>query len=67
MSIHQAKFVCASDPACSSPVFLKKITVENPEKNLLGVQWHPEEMYIRYPRFANLFRWLVEKAAACKK
>ena len=41
--------------------------VENPEKKLLGVQWHPEEMYIRYPRFANLFRWLVEKAAAGKK
>ena len=30
MSIHQAKFICASDPACSSPVFLKKIEVENP-------------------------------------
>ena len=41
--------------------------VENPEKQLLAVQWHPEEMYIRYPRFANLFRWLVEKAAAGKK
>ena len=41
--------------------------MENPEKNLYAVQWHPEEMYIRYPRFANLFRHLVETAAALKK
>ena len=41
--------------------------IENPEKNLFAVQWHPEEMYIRYPRFANLFRHLVETAAALKK
>lgn len=40
--------------------------IENPEKNLWAVQWHPEEMYIRYPRFANLFRHLVETAAARK-
>ena len=41
--------------------------MENPEKNLYAVQWHPEEMYIRYPRFANLFRHLVETAAELKK
>ena len=41
--------------------------MEHPEKNLYAVQWHPEEMYIRYPRFANLFRHLVETAAAQKK
>ena len=40
--------------------------IEAPEQQMLGVQWHPEEMYIRYPRFANLFRYLVEKAAAKK-
>ena len=31
MSIHHAKFVCASDIACSSPVFLKRIHVEDPD------------------------------------
>ena len=36
--------------------------IENREKNLYAVQWHPEEMYVRYPRFANLFRYLVEQA-----
>jgi len=41
--------------------------MENPEKNFYAVQWHPEEMYIRYPRFANLFRHLVETAAKLKK
>jgi len=41
--------------------------MENREKNLYAVQWHPEEMYIRYPRFANLFRYLVETAVALKK
>ena len=41
--------------------------MEDREKNLYAVQWHPEEMYIRYPRFANLFRYLVETAAALKK
>ena len=41
--------------------------IEKREKNIFAVQWHPEEMYRRYPRFANLFRHLVETAAELKK
>ncbi len=37
MSIHQAKFVCASDPSCSSPVFLKKIDVEDPRESEIEI------------------------------
>ena len=37
MSIHQAKFVCASDPTCSSPVFVKKIVVENPAESEIEI------------------------------
>ena len=37
MSIHQAKFVCASDSSCSSPVFLKKIEVKNPEQSEIEI------------------------------
>lgn len=37
--------------------------IENGDGSILGVQWHPECMEERYPRFRGLFRWLVEKAA----
>ena len=37
MSIHQAKFVCASDPASASPVFVKKICVENPKESEIEI------------------------------
>jgi alpha-L-rhamnosidase len=37
MSIHQAKFICASDPASASPVFVKKICVENPEESEIEI------------------------------
>ena len=37
MSIHQATFVCASDPTSASPVFSKKIYVENPEGSAIEI------------------------------
>ena len=37
MSIHQAKFVCASDPSCSSPVFVKKIIAEDPKQSEIAI------------------------------
>ena len=37
MSIHQAKFVCASDATCSSPVFTKKINVEDPARSEIEI------------------------------
>lgn len=37
--------------------------IENRERGILGIQWHPECMEERYPRFRGLFSWLVERAA----
>ena len=37
MSIHQAKFICASDPACSSPVFTKKIVADDPSESEIEI------------------------------
>lgn len=34
--------------------------IENPEQNIWGVQWHPEELVDDYPDFQKLFRHLVE-------
>lgn len=36
--------------------------IENREGTILGVQWHPECMVERYPRFRGLFSWLVAQA-----
>lgn len=36
--------------------------IESGDGNILGVQWHPECMEERYPRFRGLFSWLVERA-----
>lgn len=38
--------------------------IENGDGTIIGVQWHPECMQERYPRFLNLFTALVERAAA---
>ena len=37
MSIHQAAFVCASDPSSASPVFSKKIYAENPDSGEIEI------------------------------
>ena len=37
MRIHQAKFVCASDSACASPIFMKKINVDSPEQSEIEI------------------------------
>ncbi len=37
--------------------------VEDPERNIYAVQWHPEELVTRYPRFRPLFAHLVKLAA----
>lgn len=36
--------------------------VEAPGRNLYAVQWHPEDLVERHPRFRPLFRHLVEQA-----
>lgn len=36
--------------------------VEDPERNLYAVQWHPEDLVESHPRFRSLFRHLVERA-----
>ena len=36
--------------------------VEDPERNLYAVQWHPEDLVESHPRFRPLFRHLVEQA-----
>lgn len=36
--------------------------VEDPERNLYAVQWHPEDLVESHPRFRLLFRHLVERA-----
>lgn len=37
--------------------------IEDPERNIWGVQWHPEELVDEYPDFQKLFRHLVELSA----
>jgi alpha-L-rhamnosidase len=37
MSIHQAEFVCASEFSCASPVFVKRITVVDPERSEIEI------------------------------
>lgn len=37
-------------------------TIEDPERRIYAVQWHPEEMVAAYPQFRPLFRCLVEMA-----
>lgn len=37
--------------------------IEDPARNLYAVQWHPEELIVRHPRFLPLFRRLVELAS----
>ena len=37
--------------------------IECDEKNILAVQWHPEELYIRFPEFSNIFRSFIEKSS----
>ncbi len=34
--------------------------IEIPEEHILGVQWHPEEMYEMHPEHLSLFRQLVD-------
>ena len=31
-------------------------------KNIIGVQWHPEDLIRSYPSFLALFTWLIEKS-----
>lgn len=40
---------------------------ERADGRVYGVQWHPEEMVVRYPQFLSLFRHLVELSAGGKK
>lgn len=37
--------------------------MESDDGTMLAVQWHPELLVERYPRFRALFRYLVERAA----
>lgn len=37
--------------------------IENGDGSILGVQWHPECMEERYPRFQGLFSAFIERAA----
>lgn len=37
--------------------------IENGDGSIIGVQWHPEGMQERYPRFLKLFTALTERAA----
>ena len=37
--------------------------IESPEKRILGVQWHPENLAANRPEAFALFRWLVNEAA----
>lgn len=36
--------------------------IEIPEEHILGVQWHPEAMYLVHSEHQALFRWLAEAA-----
>lgn len=36
--------------------------IEIREENILGVQWHPEAMYLAHPQHHGLFRWLAQAA-----
>ena len=37
--------------------------IENQAEGILGVQWHPEAMYLAHPEHSLLFRWLVSAAS----
>jgi len=37
--------------------------VESPERKLTAVQWHPEELYVRWPRFKAFFENFIAQAA----
>lgn len=37
--------------------------IENEEKNIFAVQWHPECMYKRFEDFSKIFKLLCEKAS----
>lgn len=53
-------------PSCRAVGFAPDSIVEAievPEYKMIGVQWHPENLYKEYPEEANLFNWLVEEAA----
>lgn len=41
--------------------------IEDRERGILGVQWHPECMEERHPRFRGLFCWLVQASGGTEK
>ena len=53
-------------PSCRAVGFAPDSIVEAievPGYKMIGVQWHPENLYKEYPEQAALFNWLMEEAA----
>ena len=41
--------------------------IEVPGYKMIGVQWHPENLYKEHPEEAALFNWLMEEAAVYRR
>ena len=64
---HQAVKSAASGfhiSACSSDGIAE--AMEREDRRIYAVQWHPEELFFRYPVFQNLFTYLVGLASEGK-
>ena len=42
---------------------LKEMCIRDRGRDILAVQWHPEEIAAAYPQFRSLFDWLVNSAS----
>ena len=57
-------------PSCRAVGFAPDSIVEAievPGYKMIGVQWHPENLYKEYPEQAALFSWLMEESAVYKR
>ena len=57
-------------PSCRAVGFAPDSIVEAievPGYKMIGVQWHPENLYKEHPEEAALFNWLVDEAAVYRR
>ncbi len=57
-------------PSCRAVGFAPDSIVEAievPGYKMIGVQWHPENLYKEHPEEAALFNWLMEEAAVYRR
>ena len=57
-------------PSCRAVGFAPDSIVEAievPGYKMIGVQWHPENLYKEYPEEASLFNWLIKEATIYRR